>query len=53
MLACRPCGTSGGEVVTVGSTDWVFGLAEDATVGTVTNNIVTRLAGSPTPGGAS
>ena len=30
MLTCRPFGAIGGQVVTVGSTDWVFGLAEDA-----------------------
>jgi hypothetical protein len=26
MLTCRPFGPDGGEVVTVGTTDWVFGL---------------------------
>ena len=28
MLTCRPFGDDGGEVVTVGSTDWVYGLAD-------------------------
>lgn len=45
MLTCRPFGENGGEVVTVGSTDWVFGLAHDDTVGRVTSNIIERLAG--------
>ncbi|MCB0992007.1 MAG: hypothetical protein KDB16_13585, partial [Acidimicrobiales bacterium] len=44
MLACRPAGPSGGQVATVGSTDWVFGLAEDAIVARVTANIVDYLA---------
>ncbi len=38
MLTCRPFGDTGGEVVTVGTTDWVFGLADDETVATVTAN---------------
>jgi hypothetical protein len=42
MLTCRPF-AGGGEVVTVGSTDWVFGLA-DAAVDRITHNIVHRLA---------
>ena len=36
MLTCRPFGDDGGEVVTIGSTDWVFGLAGDPLVGQVT-----------------
>ena len=32
MLTCRPFGAGGGQVLTVGSTDWVFGLAHDAGV---------------------
>ncbi|HEY0518957.1 MAG TPA: hypothetical protein VGC84_05640, partial [Ilumatobacteraceae bacterium] len=42
MLTCRPFGAEGGEVVTVGSTDWVFGLAGDPIVGQVTRNVVAR-----------
>ena len=40
MLTCRPFGPAGGEVVTVGSTDWVFGLTSDPHVQQVTRNIV-------------
>ena len=39
MLVCRPFGRGGGEVVTIGSTDWVFGLA-DPLVARVTRNII-------------
>ena len=42
MLTCRPSGDSGGEVVTIGSTDWVYAL-DDAAVSRVTENVVTRL----------
>ena len=45
MLVCRPYGPSGGEVVTFGTTDWVFGLAEDALVGRVTANALDRFLG--------
>ncbi len=45
MLVCRPFGESGGEVVTVGTTDWVFGLDDDAAVQQVTHNILHRLIG--------
>jgi hypothetical protein len=45
MVVCRPY-PGGGEVVTVGTTDWVFGLAEDPAVGTVTRNVIERLAPS-------
>ena len=41
MLAHRPY-AGGGEVVTVGSTDWVFGLA-DPCVARVTANVLARL----------
>ena len=44
MVVCRPY-VGGGEVVTVGSTDWVFGLAGDPTVARVTSNVLDRLAG--------
>jgi hypothetical protein len=42
MLTCRPFGPDGGEVVTVGTTDWVFGLADPA-VARVTSNVLVRL----------
>ncbi|HUF97955.1 MAG TPA: N,N-dimethylformamidase beta subunit family domain-containing protein [Ilumatobacter sp.] len=42
MLTCRPSGPSGGEVVVVGSTDWVFGLADPA-VAQVTRNIMEHV----------
>ena len=37
----RPIG-GGGEVITVGTTDWVFGLAEDPAVRRVTANVLDR-----------
>ncbi len=40
MLTCRPYGAGGGEVVTVGTTDWVFGLAGDPLVARVTRNVI-------------
>ena len=43
MLTCRPFGDSGGEVVTIGTTDWVFGLAYDKAVKQVTANVLDRL----------
>lgn len=43
VLTCRPSGAVGGTVVTIGSTDWVFGLAHDPTVATVTANALRRL----------
>lgn len=42
MLTCRPFGASGGEVVTIGTTDWVFGLAHDRNVARVTANVLDR-----------
>jgi hypothetical protein len=42
MLVCRPFGSTGGEVVTVGTTDWVFGLADDPAVAAVTGNVLDR-----------
>lgn len=42
IVTCRPFGASGGEVVTVGSTDWVFGLANDVQVQQVTRNALNR-----------
>lgn len=44
MLTCRPFGPDGGEVVTVGSTDWVFGLAADQAVMRVTANVLDHFA---------
>lgn len=45
MLTCRPYGPGSGEVVTAGSTDWVFGLAHDPAVARVTANVLDRFAG--------
>ena len=52
MLTCRPFGRDGGEVVTIGTTDWVFGLGDDAAVARVTANVLDRLS-SAGPHGAS
>jgi hypothetical protein len=41
IVVCRPFGADGGEVITVGSTDWVFGLGDPA-VAQVTRNILAR-----------
>lgn len=41
MLTCRPFGPSAGEVVTIGTTDWVFGLSDDPAVARVTTNALT------------
>jgi len=46
MLTCRPYGNGGGEVVTVGTTDWVFGLADDPAVAQVTANALRRYGAS-------
>lgn len=43
MVTCRPYGAAGGEVVTIGTTDWVFGLPEDPAVARVTANVLDRL----------
>jgi hypothetical protein len=40
MLTCRPF-AGGGEVVTIGSTDWVYAL-DDPTVAQVTHNVIER-----------
>ena len=45
MLVCRPFGASGGEVVTVGTTDWAFALADDQPVSRVTSNVLGRYLG--------
>lgn len=47
VLTCRPFGADGGEVVTIGTTDWVFGLAGDPSVGRVTANALDRYLGRP------
>ncbi|MEM9606378.1 MAG: N,N-dimethylformamidase beta subunit family domain-containing protein [Actinomycetota bacterium] len=39
----RPFGRGGGEVVTVGTTDWVFGLEHDDAVAQVTANVLDRF----------
>ena len=46
MVVTRPYGAGGGEVVTIGSTDWVFGYdaPTDAAVVQVTRNILARPA---------
>ena len=43
MLVCRPFGADAGQVVTVGTTDWVFGLG-DPQVGRVTRNVFDHLS---------
>jgi hypothetical protein len=42
MLVNHPYGPAGGEVVVIGTTDWVFGLADDPAVSKVTANILDR-----------
>ncbi len=42
MSTCRPFGRDGGDVVIVGTTDWVFGLADDPVVQQVTANALDR-----------
>jgi hypothetical protein len=49
MLTCRPFGDRGGEVVTVGTTDWVFGLGRDGAVDRVTTNVLDRYLGRNRP----
>jgi hypothetical protein len=41
MATCRPF-AGGGEVTTIGTTDWVFGLAHDPAVARVTANVLDR-----------
>lgn len=43
MVTSRPFGADAGEVVTIGTTDWVFGLTTDAAVATVTRNVLGHL----------
>lgn len=42
MVVAYPFGRDAGEVVTVGTTDWVFGLASDPAVAQVTRNALTH-----------
>ena len=44
MVVARPFGDDGGEVVTIGTTDWAFGLANDSAVARVTQNVLDRLS---------
>ncbi|MEY2444423.1 MAG: hypothetical protein QOE00_1003 [Ilumatobacteraceae bacterium] len=44
MLTCRPYGSDGGEVVTIGTTDWVYGLG-DPLVAKVTRNVIDHCLG--------
>ena len=44
MVETRPFGIDGGTVVTVGTTDWSFGLGTDRTVEQVTRNALNRLS---------
>ena len=43
MMVNHPYGPAGGEVVVIGTTDWVFGLADDPAVAKVTANILDRF----------
>ncbi len=45
LLVCRPF-DGGGEVVTVGTTDWAFALADDEPVAQVTRNVLDRYTGA-------
>jgi hypothetical protein len=47
ILTCRPGGA--GQVVTVGGTDWVFGLQRDELVQKVTGNTIIRLSSQVLP----
>ncbi|MFP5487095.1 MAG: N,N-dimethylformamidase beta subunit family domain-containing protein [Acidimicrobiia bacterium] len=43
IVVVHPFGPDAGEVVTIGTTDWVFGLATDPAVAQVTKNVLDRL----------
>ena len=45
MMVNRPYAPGGGEVVVIGTTDWVFGLADDPAVSQVTANLLDRYRG--------
>ena len=40
MVTAKPYGPGGGEVTTIGTTDWAFGLSSDAAVDRVTRNLL-------------
>ena len=42
MLVHHPYPADGGHVVVIGTTDWVFGLADDPTVSRITRNAIDR-----------
>jgi hypothetical protein len=44
VAVARPFGPNGGQVVTVGSTDWVFGLPDDPAVVQVTRNALAGVS---------
>ena len=44
IVETRPFGADGGTVITVGTTDWSFGLGTDPAVEQVTRNALNRLA---------
>jgi len=46
IVVCRPFGPGGGEVLTVGTTDWAFGLADDPALAQVTGNAIRRYVPS-------
>ena len=47
MLTCWPFGKTKGQVVTIGTTDWAFGLANDPAIAQVTKNVLDRLGSWP------
>lgn len=44
IVETRPFGAGGGTVITIGSTDWVFGLENDSDVAQVTQNVLRHCA---------
>ena len=46
IVETRPFGANGGTVITVGTTDWSFGLGTDRAVEQVTHNALSRLGAS-------
>jgi len=51
IVVAHPFGRGAGEVVTIGTTDWVFGLACDPAVAQVTRNALDRVARNAGNGG--
>jgi hypothetical protein len=47
MVVCWPFGREAGEVITIGTTDWTFGLADDPAVAQVTRNVLDRTGRGP------